>query len=139
MRFRILVLVAGVAIASGMVLGATVPSGAQVVATCTATTATFVQAVGSSSAPILVPINLPVSECTLPHHVQVIIPAFRVVGAQPASIIVPSGLPVTSCSVSAALPAASTTSSVQVITVSGSTVTVLSPVTVVAPPLVTCF
>ena len=139
MRFRILALVVGVAIASGMVLGAAIPSGAQVVATCTATTATFVQAAGSSSAPILVPMNLPVSVCTLPHHVQVIIPAFRVAGAQPASIIVPSRFPVTSCSVSAALSPSAMTSSVQVITVSGSTVTVLSPVTVVAPPLVTCF
>lgn len=139
MRSRILALAVGVAIASATILGAAVPSGAQVVATaCTATTATFVQGVGSSRAPILVPVNVPVTECTLPHNVRVILPAFQVVGA-PASIIVPSGLLVTSCGVSVvAAPTVSTLSGVQVITVSGSTVTVVSPATVVALP-VTCF
>jgi len=130
----------GVAIAIVTVCGAAIPSGAQVVVrSCTGTTATFVQAVGFSRTPVLVPMNLPVTECTLPHNVLVIIPAFRIVGTQPASIIVPSGLPVASCGVSVvAIPAPSTTSGVQVVMVSGSTLTVVSPATVVALP-VTCF
>lgn len=140
MRFRILALTVGVAIASTTVLGAVVPSGAQVVATsCAATTATFVQAVGSSRAPVLVPVNLPVTECTLPHNVRLILPAFQVVGTPPATVIVPSGLPVTSCAVSVvAAPTISTVSGVQVVTISGTAVTVVSPATVVALP-VTCF
>ncbi len=139
MRFRILVLLAGAAIAGGVVLGAAGPSGAQVVATCTTTTATFLQPVGSTHAPVLVPMNLPVSECTLPHHVQVIVPAFQVAGTPPGSVVVPSGLPAATCGVSAVtVPTAGTTSSVQVVTVSGSTVTVISPATV-GTPVVTCF
>jgi hypothetical protein len=132
----------GVVIAGVTVLGAPIPSGAQVVvltSACAATTATFVQAVGSPRAPVLVPVNVPVTECTLPHNVRVIIPAFQVVGTPPASIIVPSGLPVTSCGVSVvAIPTASALSGVQVITVSGSPVTVVTPATAVALP-VTCF
>lgn len=142
MNVRILALMLGVAIASVTVLGPAIPSSAQVVvvaSACTGTTATFVQAVGPSRAPVLVPVNVPVTECTLPRNVRVILPAFQVVGPPPASIIVPSGLPVASCGLSAVVvPTVSPIPVLQVLTVSGSPVTVLSPATVVAP-LVTCF
>ncbi len=139
MRFRIFAPMLGVAIASVTVFGAAIPSSAQVTATCTATTATFVQAVGFPRAPVLVPMNLPVTVCTLPTNVQVIIPAFQVVGLRPGSIIVPSALPVESCASSfVVVPTVGTSSVLQVLTVSGSTATVLSPATVVTP-LITCF
>ena len=137
MRVRVFALVVGVAMAGAAVLGVPSPSGAQVVATaCTSTTATFIQAVGASAAPVLVPMNVPVTECTLSHKVQVIIPAFRVVG-QPASIIVPTGFPAAACASNVVVVSSSGSTS-QVLTVSGSPVTVLSPATLVALP-VTCF
>lgn len=138
MRVRIFVLMMGAAMAGMAMLGAPIPSGAQVVATaCTSTTATFVQAVGASAAPVLVPMNVPVTECTLSRKVHVIIPAFRVVGQGPASIIVPTGLPPAACA-SNVVVVSSAGSMSQVLTVSGSPVTVLSPATIVSVP-VTCF
>lgn len=139
MRVRAAVLTVGVAVASATILGAVMPSSAQVAVlatACTSTTATFVQPVGSSRAPVLVPMNVPVTECTLPHNVRVIVPAFQVVGTPP-SIIVPSGLSVTSCTVSSVIPSATSATPVQVLTPSGSTVTVLTPVS--GTPVITCF
>jgi len=140
MRVGVAVLVVSTAIAGLTVLGTAIPSGAQVAvlaSACTTTTGTFVQSVGSSRAPVLVPMNLPVTECTLPHNVRVIVPAFQVVGGA-APIIVPSGLPVASCTVSSGAPTAVSATPVQVLTASGSTVTVLSPATV-GTPVITCF
>ena len=142
MRFRIFALMVGVAIASVTVFGAAIPSSAQVVAPCNASTATFVQAVGFSRAPVLVPMSLPVTVCTLPGNVQVITPAFQFLGGRPGSIIVPSTVAVASCTSGfVATPSVSTVPVVQVFTVNGSTVVVLSnttPLTVVTP-LITCF
>ncbi len=139
MQVRATALAVGMAIASVTVFGAAMPSGAQVLvlaSACTSTTATFVQPVGSARAPILVPMNVPVTECTLPHNVRVIVPAFQVVGTPP-SIIVPSGLSVTSCTVSSVIPSATSATPVQVLTPSGSTVTVLTPAS--GTPVITCF
>ncbi len=140
MRFRISARMLGLAIAT--VLGAAFPSSAQVTATCTATTATFVQAVGFPGAPILVPMNLPVTVCTLPTNVQVIIPAFQIVGVRPGSVIVPSTLRPASCTSSlVAAPSVGTIPALQVFTVTGSTLVALSttmPVAVVTLPI-TCF
>ncbi len=142
MRFRIFALMVGVAIASVTVFGTALPSSAQVIAPCNASTRTFVQSVGFSGAPVLVPMSLPVTTCTLPGNVQVIIPAFQVVGGRPGSIIVPTTLRVVSCTSGfVAAPSVSTVPVVQVFTVNGSTVVVLStttPATVVTP-LITCF
>ena len=138
MRIGIVALMVGVVVAGMAVLGVPTPSGAQVVATaCTSTTATFIQAVGASAAPVLVPMNLPVTECALPHKVHVIIPAFQVVGRPPATVIVPTGLPAAAC-VSNVVVVSSAGSSSQVLTLSGTPVTVLSPATVVTLPA-TCF
>ena len=138
MRFGTFALMVGVAMAGVAVFGVPTPSGAQVVTTaCTSTTATFIQSVGPSAAPVLVPMNLPVTECALPHKVQVIIPAFQVVGRPPATIIVPSGLPRAACASNVVIVSSAGSTS-QVLTVSGSPVTVLSPATVVALPA-TCF
>jgi hypothetical protein len=142
MRFRIFALMVGVAIASGTVFGTALPSSAQVTATCVAGTGTFVQSVGFSGAPVLVPMSLPVTTCTLPGNVQVIVPAFQIVGGRPGSIIVPSTLRVASCTSGfVAAPSVSTVPVVQVVTVTGSTVVVLSNTTplAVVTPLITCF
>ena len=142
MRFRISTRTLGVAIAIATVLGAAFPLSAQVTTTCTATTGTFVQAVGFPGAPILVPMNLPVTVCTLPTNVQVIIPAFQIVGARPGSVIVPSTLRPASCTSSLmAAPSVGTVPVLQVFTVTGSTVVASSttiPVAVVTTPI-TCF
>ncbi len=142
MRFRISSRMLGLAIAIVTTLGAAIPLSAQVTATCTATTATFVQAVGFPGAPILVPMNLPVTVCTLPTNVQVIIPAFQIVGVRSGSVIVPSTLRPASCTSSlVAAPSVGGAPVVQVVTVTGSAVVVQSttmPVTVVTP-LITCF
>ncbi len=142
MRFRILALIVGVAIASVTVFGAVLPSSAQVIAPCSASTRTFVQSVGFSGAPVLVPMSLPVTTCTLPGNVQVIIPAFQIVGGRPGSIIIPSTVRVASCTSGFVVaPSVSTVPVVQVLTVNGSTVVVLSNTTplTVATPLITCF
>lgn len=142
MRFRVFALVAGVAIAGVTVFGAVHPSSAQVIAPCNASTRTFVQSVGFSGAPVLVPMSLPVTTCTLPGNVQVIIPAFQIVGGRPGSIIVPSTVRVASCTSGfVAAPSVSTVPVVQVFTVNGSTLVVLSNTTplTVATPLITCF
>lgn len=141
MRFRISARMLGVAIAIATVLGAAIPLSAQVTATCAAATRTFVQAVGFSGAPILVPMNLPVTVCTLPTNVQVIIPAFQIVGARPGSVIIPSTLRPASCTLSLMAPSVGTVPVLQVFTVTGSTVVASSttiPVVVVTTPI-TCF
>ena len=142
MRFRIFALMVGVAIASVAVFGAAIPSSAQVTSTCADSTRTFVQSLGFSGAPVLVPMSLPVTVCTLPNNVQVIVPAFQIVGGRPGSIIVPSTVRVTSCTSGfVAAPSVSAVPGVQVFTVDGSTVVALSnttPLTVVTP-LITCF
>ena len=141
MRFRIFALMLGVVIASATVCGTALPSSAQIVAPCSAGTGTFVQSVGFSGAPVLVPMSLPVATCTLPGNVQVIVPAFHIVGGR-SGVIVPTTPRVASCTSGlVATPSVSTVPVVQVVTVDGSTVVVLSnttPLTVVTP-LITCF
>jgi hypothetical protein len=142
MRFQVSLGMLGVAIAIATVLGGVIPSSAQVPATCTASTRTFVQAVGSPGAPILVPMNLPVTVCTLPTNVQVIIPAFQILGARPGSVIVPATLRPASCALNLmAAPSVGTGPVLQVFTVTGSTVVASSttiPAAVVTVPI-TCF
>lgn len=132
----------GIALASITAFVAPIPSRAQATATCSGTTQTFLQAVGFPAAPVLVPMNLPVTVCTLPSNVQVIIPAFQLVGGPAAPVIVPRSVPVASCASGfVASPSISTIPFVQVVTVTGSTVVVISsatPVTIVTP-LITCF
>ncbi len=131
----------GIMLACMTVVAGAAPSSAHVIATCTATTATFVQAVGSPSAPVLVPMNLPATVCTLPTNVQVVAPAFQIVGFQAAPVIIPRVVSCTSSStrVVSVRPitapvvqtgqAAGTAAPVVVATLSGTAVT----------PLIVCF
>lgn len=145
MRFRMSVrmLGMGIAIATLTTIGGAIPSSAHVTATCSTTTGNFVQAVGFPAAPVLVPMSLPVTVCTLPTNVQVIIPAFRIVGARPGSLIIPSALPVASCTSSfVTAPSLSTVQVLQLVPVIGSASTVVLSTTLpaaVATPLVMCF
>lgn len=146
MRFQISawVLGLGIAISTFTAIGAAVPSSANGTASCIATTGTFVQAVGFPGAPVLVPMSLPVTVCTLPTNVQVIIPAFRSLSVQTGSVIVPRALPVASCASSLVAVSFATRGTVPVLQVAqgtGSTVVVLPsmlPATVVTP-LIACF
>jgi hypothetical protein len=88
---------AGILIASFAALTMVTISSGQNLATCTSTTATFVQAVGFPGAPVLVPMNLPVTLCTIPRHVILVSPGFQVVGTASAPVIVPRPLPLVAC------------------------------------------
>jgi hypothetical protein len=104
---------AGIILAGVGTVAMSTTSSGQTAATCTSTTVTFVQAVGFPSAPVLVPMNLPVTLCTISRHAVVIRPGFQTVGAPSAPVIVPAPLQLVACP-SGVLPASNASGNSQI-------------------------
>jgi len=65
--------------------------------TCAQGTGAFFRAVGPQSAPMLVPMQVPLTICSTNGTVVGVIPSFRTVGPAGAPMIVPTTLPVRTC------------------------------------------
>lgn len=82
-----LAVITGVVVAAVAVAGGPIAAQAQV--TCTQGTGTLVRAVGSSTAPMLVPAQVHLTICSDHGNVVAVIPAFRTVGPAGAPLIIP--------------------------------------------------
>jgi len=65
--------------------------------TCAPGSGTFVRAVGSQTAPMLVPAQVPVTICSQHGAVIAVLPAFRTVGPASVPMLVPTGTTVVTC------------------------------------------
>jgi hypothetical protein len=65
--------------------------------TCGPGSGTFVRAVGSQAAPMLVPAQVPVTICSQHGAVIAVLPAFRTVGPPSVPMLVPTGTTVVTC------------------------------------------
>jgi hypothetical protein len=91
-----LALVLSITAAVVTVTGLPLVAHAQAV-TCAPGSGTFVRAVGSQTAPMLVPAQVPVTICSQHGAVIAVLPAFRAVGPASVPMIVPTGTNVVTC------------------------------------------
>lgn len=80
--------IAGIILAAAAVAAGSIPAHAQV--TCTQGTGALVRAVGSQTAPMLVPAQVHLTICSDRGTVVAVIPAFRTVGPAGAPMIIPT-------------------------------------------------
>lgn len=89
------VLVGGLLVTAVGAVGPIAAQAQQV--TCVPGTGAFFRAVGPQSAPMLVPMQVPLTICSTNGTVVGVIPSFRTVGPAGAPLIVPTVLPVKTC------------------------------------------
>ncbi len=98
MRLRTLqqIVLAGVAVAVGIVVGTPFVAQAQGI-TCAPGTTVLQRAVGPQNAPMLVPAQVHATICSRNGSVIAVVPSFRTVGPSSAPLIVPVNTGVTTC------------------------------------------
>lgn len=84
-------------IAAGMSLVMVRPAAAQAAITCAPGTAALFRAVGSQTAPMLVPAQVHATICSQNGSVVAVIPAFQTLGPSSAPMIVPSSTNIKTC------------------------------------------
>ena len=93
---RMIGLVAIFGVFAAMALMTAPPVSAQAI-TCAPGTTTLVRAVGSQTAPMLVPAQVHATICSQNGSVVAVLPAFQTVGPSGAPLIVPSNLNIRTC------------------------------------------
>lgn len=84
-------------IAAAVVFAMAPPAAAQAGITCAPGTTALVRAVGSQTAPMLVPAQVHATICSQNGNVVAIIPAFQTLGPAGAPMVVPSSTNIKSC------------------------------------------
>jgi len=91
-------LACALAVAAVVAIGAVAPGAADAQqVTCVPGNGAFYRAVGPQNAPMLVPMQVPLTICSAGGTVVGVIPAFRTVGPAAAPMIIPTPLPVRTC------------------------------------------
>lgn len=93
----IIAFVSILAIAAAAPLMLTVPAAAQTAITCAPGTTALVRAVGSQTAPMLVPAQVHATICSQNGNIVAIIPAFQALGPSGAPMIVPNSTNIKQC------------------------------------------
>ena len=97
MARRIVGLVSILSIAAAVPVMMVLPAAAQTGITCAPGTTALVRAVGSQTAPMLVPAQVHATICSQNGSIVAIIPAFRTVGPSGAPLIVPNSTNIKQC------------------------------------------